>query len=153
MHNYFDILDIEESFSIDQNLLEEKYFDAIGKYHPDRAPEDKKSSYSLMSSIANNAYEALKDDFSRASHILELHGININSDASAPKLPLDILEYILEMQEDLEIESKKQKTLEKAESQKEKILSELSKLLESKNFKEAAIIAMELKYLERIINQ
>jgi molecular chaperone HscB len=150
MHNYFELLSLEESFSINKKSLEEKYFEALGKYHPDRAPEDKKSQYASMSSLINSAYEALGDDFQRAAHILELHGININSDSTAPKMPLEILGEMLEMQEDMEEDDKRNVALEKASAKKEEIFSELENLFHAKDYNKAAIRTMELKYLERV---
>ena len=151
MNNYFEMLNIEESFSIDQNLLEEKYFDAQGKYHTDRAPKDKKAQFATMSSLINSAYETLKDDFKRASYILELHGININSYTTAPKIPLDILGEILEMQEDMEEDDKRDIALEKASSKKLEILSKLGEHFAAKDYNKAAIRAMELKYFEKMV--
>lgn len=151
MQNYFELLNIEESFSIDLNLLEDKYFDAQSQYHPDRAPEDQKAQFEAMSGLINNAYETLKDDFTRASHILELHGININSDATAPKMPLDILGEILEMQEDMEEDDKRDIALESASSKKNEILEELTQHFASKDYDKASIKAMELKYFKKMI--
>lgn len=152
MHNYFEILELEENFSINPQLLEDKYFEAQNKFHPDRAPEDQKSQYAAMSGIINSAYEALKDDIKRASHILELHGININSDNTAPKMPLDILGEILEMQEDFEEDDKRNLAQEKASAKKEEILSEIQDLFDAKDYNKAAIRTMELKYLEKTLS-
>lgn len=152
MHNYFEILKLEESFEIDENLLEDRYFEELAKYHPDKASEDKKPEFAAKSSIINNAYEVLKNDFHRAAHILEIHGININSDATAPKLPIDILEGIMEMQESLEDPTKKEAILEKAIILKQEILLELKMLFAEKKYNNAAIKAMELKYLERLLS-
>ena len=152
MHNYFEILDIEETFRINLELLEEKYFYTQSKYHPDRAPADKKSQYASMSSVINTAYETLKDYLKRAVHILELHGININSDSTAPKMPLDILGEILELQEDMEEDDKRDLAIEAASTKRDEILTELEGLFDEEDYERAAIRTMELKYLDKTLS-
>lgn len=149
--NFFEILSLEENFEIDKNQLDNNYFAALAKYHPDRAPDPAKKKYASFSNILNLAYEALGDDFKRASHILQLHNINIQSDATAPRLPLEILQEVLEMQESLEDQDKVDEVKKKALSLKEEILKELKTLFASKNYELASIKTMHLKYILKIM--
>ena len=151
MHNFFEILALKESFTLDKSSLESNNFEALSKYHPDKASDSDKSKHAELSSIINTAYEKLGNDFERAAHILELHGINIKSDSTAPKLPLDLLHEILEMQEALEDPDKKDYILAKCKEKNDIIISELGKLFDAKDYESASIKAMHLKYLAKAL--
>jgi len=154
MKSYFDLLDIEETYQIDRDLLDERYFTSQAKYHPDKAKTTQEKSYfTQISGMLNTAYEYLKDDFLRASHLLELHGINISSDKDAPKVPLEILEEILEMQEALEAHRQAEEISRIAKAKSEKIITELSFLFSCKDYAKAAVKAMQLKYLKNILEK
>jgi molecular chaperone HscB len=152
MHNFFDIFDLEVRYDLAKPTIESKYFELLGKYHPDKAQSDQERvKCSQLSSIINNGYKVLLDDFKRAAHILELNNININDDEKSPKLPLDILAEILEMQETLEANpDSRTQILDNAKIQKEHLINELSELFEAEDYKEASIKAMHLKYLSKI---
>jgi molecular chaperone HscB len=150
MQNFFTLFELEEQYNIDPSLLNIKYFSLLAKYHPDKASSSKeKYEYFTSSSIINNGYKILLDDFERAAHILELHGINIKNDSQAPKLPFDILEEILDMKERLESarnQEEEQKNRDLSTEKRKAILAALPSLFDAKNYQAAAIETMKLKY-------
>lgn len=139
-------------YDIEKPEIESKYFALLSKYHPDRASSKEESSkFSQLSSIINDGYQILLDDFKRASHILELNNININDDATAPKLPIEILSEILEIQEELEDNpNNRQQILKTIEPVKDELIASLKDLFEKKDYPLAAQKAMHLKYLKLI---
>jgi molecular chaperone HscB len=149
MQNFFTLFELEEEYNLALSLLNTKYFSLLAQYHPDKALSiEEKYEYSTLSSIINSGYKILLDDFERAAHILELHGINIKNDSSAPKLPFDILEEILDMKEQFELadETEKQRILSAKLEKKTMIILELNSLFTEKNYHAAAIKAMILRY-------
>lgn len=149
MQNYFKLFDLQEQYNIDLLLLDSKYFALLAKYHPDKASgTEEKYKFSTLSSVINNGYKILMDDFERAAHILELHEINIKNDSIAHKLPFDILEEILEMKEKLEYgnRNEKQAMLAARLDKRKIIISELLNLFAIKDYKAAAIKSMMLRY-------
>ena len=91
MQNFFTLFNLEERFDIDFEWLDERYFELQAKYHPDR------SSDHNMGLLVNEGYKKLQDNFERANHILELHGIFVTNDKLAPKLSPEKLDRILEI--------------------------------------------------------
>ncbi len=149
MQNYFKLFDLQEYYNIDLSLLNSKYFALLAQYHPDKASTTEEGyKFSALSSVINNGYKILLDDFERAAHILELHYINIKDDGKAPKLSFDILEEILDYKEKLEnaTDEEKQKIYNVYLDKRNSILAELPILFASNNYKEAAIKTMLLKY-------
>lgn len=152
MHNFFDIFGLEASYDVIKSEVESKYFELLGKYHPDKASsEEERAKFSQLSGIINDGYAVLLDDFKRAAHLLELNGININDDAKAPKLPEEILADILDLQEILEEKPEKRgEILAGVDMQKKKLIFHLKELFASKDYGSAAFKAMHLKYLSQL---
>jgi molecular chaperone HscB len=76
--NYFQLLNINQQYQIDLNILRRQYFAYLTKYHPDNSRNiDDKQKYLIISSNLNMAYNILKDPLLRAEHLLGLNNINI----------------------------------------------------------------------------
>lgn len=144
MKNYFELFDLEERFDINDEELDKNYFELQAKYHPDmsEALGDAKVNYD-MALLVNEAYKSLKSPWLRANHILELHGIFITDDKIAPKLPTEKLEEILEV-----IEAKDAGIKERLD----KMFQNLAKAFASNNYSEAALIALEIRYINRAVS-
>jgi curved DNA-binding protein CbpA len=70
--NYFEILQLEEKFNLNQSHINRQYFALQKIYYPDR------SSGSVLKALdLNEAYLHLADPLSRAQHIFELSGMDI----------------------------------------------------------------------------
>ncbi|MEY3197318.1 MAG: Fe-S protein assembly co-chaperone HscB, partial [Pseudomonadota bacterium] len=152
MQNYFSLFSIDESFDIDLENLENKYFALQAKFHPDLSSDDKEKQERISQSILiNNAYNSLKNPFERAAHILSLHGV----ETEAVKLPESILEKIMEMQETLEMlivsNSPELENFKSSVSlQKERMILRLREAFSAKNYHFCAEILMEMRYLEKL---
>jgi len=130
VQNFFTLFGLEESFDIDMDQLDMRYFSLQSQYHPDR------SSDLNTALLVNQGYKILQDNFERANHILELHGIFITNNTLAPKLPSETLEEILEI-----IESKTDII--------PSILESIRCALDIKDYATASIHVLTLRYLEK----
>lgn len=104
MSNYFELLSIENSFSIDKNKLEQNYQELISSQHPDKfvqKSEAEKAKATQNTSLINTAYQVLSDDLKRANYLLELAGINA-FDEKDTNMDVDFLMAQIEYRETLE---------------------------------------------------
>lgn len=146
--NYFENFSFNVDFNIDLEELENKYLEFQKQFHPDNSSSDVEKSISI-----NEAYKVLKNPLQRASHILQLNGIDLENDSKAPKPDIETLEEILELQEKVaEI------TLEEKDSLKKYLISEIksllektAKALENKDFTKAAQILIRAKYFDKTL--
>lgn len=102
--NYFEIFGIPESFELDQELLGNKYRTLQGEWHPDRfasADEQQKLRAVQMSSLLNQAFDALKSPLSRAEYLLTLRGCDLEH-VQQQDLGMDLLTEQMQLREELE---------------------------------------------------
>ncbi len=147
MKNYFQIFSLPIAFEIDLEALEEKYLEFQKQFHP-----DKSSTADIEKSIAvNEAFEILQNPISRASHILQLQGIDLENDSAAPKPDLVTLQEILELQEKIaEIEISEIQNLRQELNKKIKLLlEETAENFAKQDFKTAAQILIKAKYFDK----
>ena len=130
MQNFFTLFNITERFDIDLEELDARYFELQAKYHPDR------SSDPNMGLLINEGYRKLQDDFERANHILELHGIFVTNNKLAPKLSPEKLEHILEI-------------IENESNPISGIVESITRAFAEKNYAKAAEYVLELRYVEK----
>jgi Fe-S protein assembly co-chaperone HscB len=80
--NYFENFSFNVDFNIDLEELENKYLEFQKQFHPDNSiSADVEKSISI-----NEAYKVLKNPLQRASHILQLNGIDLENDSIAQRL-------------------------------------------------------------------
>lgn len=104
MFSFFDILDLPETFSLDEKALEKAYFNAQREVHPDRLigkSEQERGEAIIRSQIVNDAYDTLKNPITRAEHLLELHDIIVLGDESTD-VPPELLMEMMELRERIE---------------------------------------------------
>lgn len=78
--NYFQLLNINQSYDIDLPSLQVQYLALQVQHHPDKFNDVASKHQNLSISInLNKAYLVLKDDWTRAEHLLFLHGVNIDN--------------------------------------------------------------------------
>jgi molecular chaperone HscB len=78
MSNPFEILNLEQSYALDLQLLEKRYFEAQKKSHPDQfsnATTHEKAQAILKSTAINRAYLMLKNPLLRAEYLLKAAGL------------------------------------------------------------------------------
>lgn len=82
MSQYFNLFQLEPSFDIDTEALEQTYRALAARFHPDKfasASAFEQKQAVMMSSTINDAYHTLKSPIDRAAYLLKSQ--NINADA------------------------------------------------------------------------
>ena len=82
MSQYFNLFQLEPSFNIDTEALEQTYRALAARFHPDKfasASAFEQKQAVMMSSTINDAYRTLKSPIDRAAYLLKSQ--NIDTDA------------------------------------------------------------------------
>jgi len=149
--NYFELLELPQSFDVDLNELEKKYFELQRKFHPDREGADMQ-----MATTVNDAYKVLKDPLKRSEYLLSLDGVIVNDESGAVKPDKELLMEAMEQRETLseaegkaEIESLKKE----AQENRKKYIDELGIMFMNGDIDGAAKLTIRLKYLEKFLQE
>jgi len=81
--NYFKLLNLPESYSLDKNVLAQRYELLQRMTHPDKfasASEQEKSVYLQKNADVNEAERVLSSDVMRGEHLLDVRGAELASD-------------------------------------------------------------------------
>lgn len=100
MENYFELYDLPVSFRPDAAGVKSKYYELSRKYHPDRftlANDEEQADALHKSSLNNEAYKILKDEYATMAYILKLKGVL--EDEEKYSLPPDFLMEMMEVNE------------------------------------------------------
>ncbi len=152
--NYFELFGFPPSFDIDLSELEKRYFLVQRQFHPDRMIG--KSAYERtmaisMSMTINTAYETLRQPLKRIQYLLVLSGM---ADSARPSQ--ELLMETMELREQL-AETSTQEELGRLEAQntheKENVIAKISQAVGSRNFSQAAELAMRLSYLNKMADE
>ena len=106
MINYFKYFGLPERLTIDKAALRKLYYENSRKYHPDfftLEAETQQEEVLRLSTLNNEAYEVLKDDYKRMRHLLEVKGAIKNDEKEELSQTflmemMDINESIMELQ-------------------------------------------------------
>ena len=83
--NHFELFSLPVSFDVDIDSLSARYQDLQRSIHPDNftSATDREKRLSMQqASIANEAYQSLKDPLKRAQYLLSLNGIDVKSESN-----------------------------------------------------------------------
>ncbi len=100
--NYFEFYDLPIKFSIDKDLLRQKFLELSKQYHPDffvNESDEMRDKVLEQSTYNNNAYKTLSNDNFRMKYILEIS--NTLTDADKEILPQDFLMEMMELNEEI----------------------------------------------------
>ncbi len=101
--SHFERFGIEPTLDVDLDDLETRYMKLSRKLHPDRMLGKARSVQSralVLSSALNDSYQVLKDERSRAEHLLQLYGGP--SAEQEKRTPQALLLEMLELHEEIE---------------------------------------------------
>lgn len=104
MQNYFSLFSLPQQFDLDVKLLEANFRKIQSESHPDRfvsANASEKLASMQLATLANEAYDTLKNSAVRAKYLLEQLGIDAIADTNTA-LPADFLMQQMEWREMLE---------------------------------------------------
>ena len=98
MSQYFNLFQLEPSFNIDTEALEQSYRTLAARFHPDKfasASAFEQKQAVMMSSTINDAYRTLKSPIDRAAYLLKSQNI----DADAPEHTSFSPEFLMQQME------------------------------------------------------
>ena len=98
MSQYFNLFQLEPSFNIDTEALEQTYRALASRFHPDKfasASAFEQKQAVMMSSTINDAYRTLKSPIDRAAYLLKSQNI----DADAPEHTSFSPEFLMQQME------------------------------------------------------
>ena len=98
MSQYFNLFQLEPSFNIDTEALEQTYRALAARFHPDKfasASAFEQKQAVIMSSTINDAYRTLKSPIDRAAYLLKSQNI----DADAPEHTSFSPEFLMQQME------------------------------------------------------
>lgn len=98
MSQYFNLFQLEPSFNIDIEALEQTYRALAARFHPDKfasASAFEQKQAVMMSSTINDAYRTLKSPIDRAAYLLKSQNI----DADAPEHTSFSPEFLMQQME------------------------------------------------------
>lgn len=102
--NYFELFNLPATFSVDSQLLDSNYRKLQSEVHPDRfvtsSPAERMKSMQ-MATLANDAYQTLKQPLSKARYLLKLAGIDTGEENNTA-MPADFLMLQMEWRETIE---------------------------------------------------
>lgn len=130
--NYFQLFDLPEQYSLDNNVLRATYRDLQRKTHPDKFANASQQEQLLAvqyTATVNDAYDVLSSSLKRAIYMLKLKGFEIDPQQSAVMDPMFLVQQ-MELREELENVSRvdaPEVALEKISEQLEKDLEDLEK--------------------------
>jgi molecular chaperone HscB len=110
--NYYALFGLNPTFNIELATLESNYRKIQSESHPDRfvtASAAEKLNSMQLATLANEAYQCLKNPANRAKYLLELQGITAISETNTA-MPTDFLMQQMEWRERLE-EAKQAKNI------------------------------------------
>jgi molecular chaperone HscB len=156
---YFELFGLSPAFNIDLATLERNYRSIQSSAHPDRfvtaSAADKLQSMQTAT-LANEAYQSLKNPANRAKYLLELQGINAFAENNTT-MSAEFLMQQMEWRESLE-ESKAEKNIKALESllmqmetEAKKLQLSLGDLLDTKkDYKAATEDTRKLIFIDKV---
>jgi len=102
--NYFELFGLPDSYDIDLPQLSSRYRKLQSAIHPDKyaSASDLERRLSVQNSaLINQAYQTLKHPLSRAQYMLQLRGVEMSKESSAPMDP-EFLMQQMRLREELE---------------------------------------------------
>ena len=160
MVNYFELFGLKPSFTLDETALHRSYVALQQQCHPDRmvGKSDNERAIAIQTSMdANDGYEALKNELTRAQHLLELNGLKVNQDGEDAVRPeQSLLIEMMEMREQLEETSDELSvaTLVKdIGAAMKQCNSELERLCTAQEWSHAAQATIRLRYLGKALEE
>ncbi len=103
-NNFFDLFGIENAYSLDRQLLRDRFRDLQKKFHPDNfasASEQERRLSAQYAALINEAFTTLNDPMQRGRYMLSLLGISTDEELDTRMDPEFLMQQI-ELREEME---------------------------------------------------
>ncbi|WP_107960234.1 Fe-S protein assembly co-chaperone HscB [Neisseria cinerea] len=161
MSQYFTLFQLEPTFDIDAENLEQTYRALAARFHPDKfasASAFEQKQAVMMSSTINDAYRTLKNPIDRAAYLLKTLGIDADAPEHTSFAP-DFLMQQMEWRETL-MEARAEsdlKTLEnlndEIRAEQEKLFCDLKQSFACQDYDTAAQQVRQGRFLDKLRNE
>lgn len=157
MHNHFELFNLPAKFEIDLPSLDAAYREVQGRVHPDRfvgASATEQRVAMQWATRANEAYQTLKNPLKRARYLVELNGIDLQTESNTA-MPMDFLMQQMEWREALgEAKAGKDaKALDELDAQlkheRKERLAKIGRELDGSRYEQAAQDVRALMFLDK----
>ncbi len=157
--NHFELFGILPLYQIDTIQLEQAYRDIQSQVHPDKfahLPDVERRLSMQWSTLANEAYQTLRQPLGRARYLLHLNGVELHEETNTAMSPAFLMQQ-MEWREAIG-EARAAKDVSELEHLSGQLRADiqaqqhqLADLLDrEKNYPKAAEIVRELKFMEKL---
>jgi len=154
--DYFRFFGLEQQFSLDLSALDQAYLAIQKEVHPDRharGSDTEKRLAMQMATLANTAFQTLKNPIQRGLYLCQLHGVDARLETNTA-MPAAFLMKQMAWRESLEeretdLAALEALTEEVALSQRD-ILTEITQAIDvAKNYERAAELLRGLLFIDK----
>lgn len=154
--DYFRFFGLNQQFKIDMPALEQAYLAIQKEVHPDRHARGSDADQRLamqMTTLANTAFQTLKNPIQRGLYICQLHGVDAKLETNTA-MPAAFLMKQMEWRESLDEQEEDLPALEalmvEVEQSKDETLSEITQAIDgAKNYQRAAELLRGLLFIDK----
>ena len=156
--NHFQLFGLPVQFALDTPALDMAYRELQARVHPDKFAQDTaadRRAAMQWAVRANEAYTALKDPLKRATHLLELRGVEIGAETNTAMEPAFLMAQ-MEWRESVE-DARSAKNIDELDrllgdlrAEKKLRYGKLEALLASNADQPAAEAVRQLMFLEKV---
>jgi molecular chaperone HscB len=154
--DYFRFFGLAQQFNLDLSALEQAYLAIQKEVHPDRHARGSDTEQRLamqMATLANTAFQTLKNPIQRGLYLCQLHGVDARLETNTA-MPAAFLMKQMEWRESLEDQEEDLMALEtlaeEVDRTKRDTLAEVTQALDgAKNFNRAAELLRGLLFIDK----
>ena len=154
--DYFRFFGLNQQFNIDLPALDQAYLAIQKEVHPDRHARGSETEQRLamqMATLANTAFQTLKNPIQRGLYICQLHGVDAKLETNTA-MPAAFLMKQMEWRENLDEQAEDLPALEammqEVEQSKSQTLAEIAQAIDgAKNYQRAAELLRGLLFIDK----
>jgi len=154
--DYFRFFGLEQRFNIDLATLDQAYLAIQKEVHPDRHARGSDTEQRLamqMATLANTAFQTLKNPIQRGLYLCQLHGVDAHLETNTA-MPAAFLMKQMDWRENLEDQDEDLGALEalaqEVDQSKQDILAEITQAIDgAKNYDRAAELLRGLLFIDK----
>ena len=158
--DYFRFFGLNQQFNIDLPALDQAYLAIQKEVHPDRHARGSEAEQRMamqMATLANTAYQTLKNPIQRGLYLCQLHGVDANLETNT-SMPAAFLMKQMEWREALDEQAEELPELEalmtEVEESKSDILVEITQAIDgAKNYQRAAELLRGLLFVDKFASE
>ncbi len=155
-NDYFQFFGLEQQFNLDLSALDQAYLAIQKEVHPDRharGSDTEKRLAMQMATLANTAFQTLKNPIQRGLYLCQLHGVDARLETNTA-MPAAFLMKQMEWRESLDDQAEDLLALEalaeEVDRSKRDALSEIAQAVdEAKSYDRAAELLRGLLFIDK----